>query len=161
MRNFYLSLGIAVLMGTAICQANDTGKLIVTSKSGAAKEFDLTKIGKVTFNNNHLVMMMADGTKESLSIKDIHKMTFDLSISTNYIEKVEGEAGKDLHVALENNIMTITERNGNEINVAVYSTNGALLLNTKGLGTLQVDFAGLNPGIYIIKANDKLIKYIR
>lgn len=160
MRKIYLCLGIAFLVGMALCQADTTKKLIVTYKSGAARQFDVTKIGEISFNNNNMIMFLTNGFKESLNMSDIQKMTFDVQITGAGLEKVEACAGAGLQISLENKIMTLTERNGKEIEISVYNANGGQILKTKGLGKILINFNEMTSGAYILKANDKSIKYI-
>lgn len=164
MKIIYKSLATAIFILSSSFLANaadEQQKLVVMSKSGVATEFDISKIGKVTLDNNNLTIIMADGSKETLNIKDIDKLTFDAEISDSGVEMVEARAGADLHITVENNLMRFTERNDKDINVTVYSSNGAQVLKSKGVGTVQVDFNGMSSGVYIITANDKVIKYIR
>ncbi len=160
MIKYYLCLCIAILMGSTFCKAsNDKNNLVVTSKSLASKEFDLNKIKELAFINNNMLVFMTDGLYESLNIKDIQKITFDVVINGS-LEKVEDCVGADLSISVYNKILTLTELNGNEIEVMLYGMNGEPIMNTKGKGTIQIDFNTLSPGIYIIRANDKSIKYI-
>lgn len=164
MRINYKSIASALFLATAafgMYAADGKDKLNVVTVNGIPSQFDLSKVGKMTFDGSHFMIHMADGSRETMAIKDIDKLKFDLEISSIGEERIEAVAGTDINITMENNVMSITELNNKPLSVMVFNANGMQVLATKGLGTLQVDFNRMTPGIYIIKANDKLIKYVR
>lgn len=164
MKISYKSLALALCFGTSVFGVfadNESGKLNVVSTNGSASGIDLLKIGKMTFGGGQLMIHMADGSKHAMDMKDIDRLTFDAEISTNGEKRIEAEVGEEIQILVENNMMTVTERNNKEISVMVFGSNGMQLLVAKGLGEVQVDFSRMTPGIYIIKANDRIIKYMK
>lgn len=164
MKIIYKSIASALFLTVGVfgmSAAEKQDKLNVVTANGVPTEFDLSKIGKLTFDGNHFMIHLADGTRETIAIKDIDKLIFDLEISSVGEERIEAVTGTDINIIVENNVMTVTELNNKPLNVMVFNANGMRVAATKGIGSLQVDFNTMTPGMYIIKANDRIIKYLK
>jgi hypothetical protein len=95
----------------------------------------------------------------TIAVTDIEQITFDLQ--TSAVETVEAELSEDVTFAASNGVVTITNPTGNALNIAVYNLKGMPVYQRAGVSSDTIDFNAMSAGIYIIKANNKVIKFTR
>lgn len=68
---------------------------------------------------------------------------------------------ESLKIDLSAGILTATASQNAPISYRVFAINGSTAMAGEGIGTVSFDLNGLATGVYIIKINDKVIKYNR
>lgn len=131
---------------------------IVSAADGSTQQFHVDTVDKITFAGDKMVVTHADGTAE-IPLTDIEKLCFDLEYDG--ISPVEADLGSGLQVSIADGIVTATAATPEApLQLIAVDTSGMLRLTLSATGTLEADMRPLGPGIFIIKINEKTIKYL-
>jgi hypothetical protein len=74
------------------------------------------------------------------------------------IDNIDADLGDNIAFNIDGGLATVVRADGGDIYVAVYSLQGALLKRVAAKASATVDLNALSSGMYIIKANQKVIK---
>lgn len=162
MRPIYHILATSLIIaGNAVTAtaADDTDKLVVSANGGNSASVSLADISQITFVGDNMTITTLNGEDSVFKLADIESITFDLVTSST--DKITADLDNDLTIAVDGGIMSVTSTSDSPVNVAVYSINGTLVTLSNGHGNVSVDFNPMPAGIYIVKANNKTIKFIR
>ena len=155
----YLLTAIVALSGfIPFYAAADNDTMVISSDDGTASKIALTSISKITFGEGTMIVATADGDKE-FSLKSIDDITFDMVVTG--IDDVTATLGEEITVEITNGLLTATSAPATTINASVYDVKGTIHISTTGNTTVTIDLASLQPGAYIVRVNDKTIKFIR
>lgn len=144
------------LAATAIATADD--KLIVTGTDSKQAEISLAGISQITFDGDKMTVETANGNFDyQLALVD--NLSFDLEASA--LDNIEASLRKDISVSVSGGILTVNATAGQPLSVAVYNLKGVLVTRQAGVENVSIDFNPMAQGVYIVKANDKTIKFIR
>jgi hypothetical protein len=148
-----------LLLVTTVFVANADEYLVVQSANGgASQKFNVADITQISFSGNDMVVEQSSGST-TIAVTDIEQITFDLQ--TSAVKTVEAELSEDVTFAASNGVVTITNPTGNALNIAVYNLKGMPVYQRTGVSSDTIDFNAMSAGIYIIKANNKVIKFTR
>ncbi len=149
---------ILAAVGVGWGQAAEPNPLsVVPAGEGSVRQFPIDKIDKITFDGANMIVTTADGS-EALPVSQIEKLCFDLEYDG--VGEVAADLADGLHTAISGGILSVTAGPGTAIHIAVYDTAGMLRHAVNATATASVDFNTMPSGIYIIKVNDKTIKYM-
>lgn len=132
-------------------------KMLNVSANGQKTSVDIAKISKIHFEGSQMVVTHVEGTHQ-FGLGDIDSIFFDMQ--TTAIENVSAVLD-ELSVAINGGVITVNAASDATIKVNVYSLRGLSVAATSGVGTATLDLNTLTPGVYIVKANNKTIKFIR
>lgn len=131
--------------------------LTVTLGSGAKTQVELSKISRIHFNSGTMNIEHADGTHQ-IALGDIEHIRFDLvATSLDDITKSLDE----LMISFAAGKVSANADADTAIKLDVYDLKGYKVAAAGGVGSVSLDLSGLASGMYIVKANDKTIKFIR
>lgn len=131
--------------------------LTVTLGSGEKTQVDISKISRIHFNSGTMNIEHADGTHQ-IALGDIEHIRFDLvATSLDNISKPLDE----LMISIAAGKITANADANTAIKLDVYDLRGYRVAATGGVGSVSLDLSTLASGMYIMKANDKTIKFIR
>ncbi len=140
-----LLLSLFLTVGTAFA---DNSQIVIIN--GQKVEKVATKI---TFNGDNAVVSFSDGSSQSA---DMSQVVIYLNVSTD-IRKVEtfsfnGLIGDELHLS---NIAEGTA-------VTIYDATGKVLQQVKATDTtLSLNTASLKNGVYVLKAGNQIVKFLK
>ncbi|MDE7153741.1 MAG: T9SS type A sorting domain-containing protein [Muribaculaceae bacterium] len=158
-KKLLLSLCLGILVSaSAAAQDVTTAKIKVDGKESSLGEMIITTGSQITFADGNMVVTTGDDT-QSFSLDEIKEITFDLSMSA--ADNIEAELTQDLAISLTDGILTVTSESDSAVDIAVYNINGSHVASAHAVGTASIDLNGLAKGVYIIKANQKVIKFNR
>ncbi|MDO5333424.1 MAG: T9SS type A sorting domain-containing protein [bacterium] len=157
MKSKLICSGMALAVAFMLSAGASAESLKLKDVSGNETKVDLATLSHIDFNANQMVVHATSG-EHTFSLADIDHMKFDMEMTG--IETTEATLD-DLNVAVENGLISVTSASGSAIAVAVYSIGGYTVAMEQGEGFVSVDLSQLPKGIYIVKANDKTIKFIR
>lgn len=144
----------ALFSGAAYAAAQDA--LTVLPADGSERvQYNLDDISSITFAGDMMTVTHAGG-ESSHAIDDIASIRFDIELGQDAIEQV---LDGGLAIRAEHGVIYVTAADGRHIAVEVYDTAGRRVLATGAPATVTVAMNQMAPGVYIIKANDKVIKY--
>lgn len=120
--------------------------------------FLLDELEKVTFDGDEMVVHHSEG-ETRFNLGDIDRLAFDLDM-TQGVDMVT-ELCDDIKVELFGGVFKATAADNFPLLVDVYTSGGQLVAHRSGKGFVSVDFNDKAQGIYIIRVNDKTIKFRR
>lgn len=149
-----LLLALPVLAGAQ--QAGEV-KMVIQGATSTLSSVTLTTGTSLTFSGENLVVNQGDTSREFI-LADISGISFAAAVTAAEDVNLDLES---LKIDLYGGILTATAGPSTPISYQVFSVNGAKALAGTGTGTVSFDLNGLTKGVYIIKINDKVIKFNR
>lgn len=133
--------------------------LVVSGADGTKRQFDITQVKHITFDNDNEKMTIShfDGDEE-FDINAIDEMIFGV---VDGIESVyDFNMGSDLNLVVDHG-MVLASQPEKELVLRIFDMNGRLVDTATAFAELTYDLSQLPGGIYIVSVNDKAIKFIR
>lgn len=155
MKKSFLFAALAAAMGFSM-QAQ--GKLVVTGNGGNATTVEISKISEITFQGNVMLVATPDG-QLTLPTDDIEQIVFELSMSG--ADNISASLSDNLSITTDRGVVSVNAADGSAITLNVFDIKGLCRMSVKGIGSVTADTGALPKGIYIIKVNDKIVKYTR
>lgn len=128
----------------------------VTTGAGV-NQIELTADTRITFSADREQMIVANGADapaQSFNVDDIVNIAFVVDSNASLTDEVLDE----LQISHSGKVLTIS--GAQSIDYAVWNTSGVLITSGRSSESVSIDFGTLAPGIYVVKANDKAIKYL-
>ena len=136
--------------------AEEITHLSIINSDGSLQQFALDNVGLLTFDDEQENLIIGE-TK--IPIDNIKSMRFDLEVTApGPEESAVEEVIDDVEFRMEGNVATLSSTAGEELNVNVYDMKGIRLFSATRKEPVSIDFSGYGKGVYIIKANNKVIK---
>lgn len=148
---------LIICAGSAFMPAGAQARtMTVTTGSSGAENLEVTVESRITFSKDLSTMIVSaegsDATR-SFNIDDIVNIIFTMDASVDRNLKSDG-----LTIANSGGIVTVS--GADIIEYAVWDASGNPMATGHGEHTVTLDFTSRTPGIYIIKVNDRTIKFI-
>lgn len=158
MSNLRKTLAALLLVGSPGIAYLHAEKCLTVSLNtgGQAVQYKIDNLKKITFDNG-IMKIDHTGGMESIPVEDVDNMRFDMELSSTGSSEIF--QNKNLFIKAANGKVLINSSADTPIRVAVYDIQGHLVDKTERTGSCEVDFTSRRKGVYIIKANDKTIKY--
>ncbi len=131
--------------------------MIVTPVSSEPVKIEVSTGTHITFSEDLSKMIVSsdDSEKsESFDVNDIANIVFTMDSA---IDGVSSDLN-DLQISNDGKIVTIS--GADTIRYTVWNINGNRIMAGKENQTVTLDFTALSAGIYIIKANNRTVKFI-
>ncbi|MBD5366385.1 MAG: T9SS type A sorting domain-containing protein [Muribaculaceae bacterium] len=155
MNKFYLPI-VAVLALNVDGHAADDVKLKINGDGTAQSSYSLSEINRITFSGNVMTVDTDDGSTD-VSLPDVDCIVFDFTLSANESITADLSDGITIDYADGN----INVMGTGIINATVYNLNGIQVTSATGENCVTLNLSTLSKGTYIIKVNNKTIKFIR
>ncbi len=148
---------LAAIMAMAVPPGLRADKGIVILRSDGEKTgYSFDKLQQITFANGQMMCQLQDAT-EAVSLVDIEEITFgEVGITGTEIVK---DLSDGLSLTVADGIVTVSIADNAPLSVIACDINGRVLFSTETDGSTRIDLRREPAGIYIIKANNKLIKF--
>ncbi len=154
----HLFCALLLAMSFAAAAQTDTSvKMVVSGAISSLGSVELTTGTSLSFSGDWLVVTQGDATQE-FKLSDIDNIAFSAQMSA--AEDIAADL-ESLKVDLRGGVVTVTVAPGQPVAYRVYSVKGALVMAGAGEGQVSFDVNPLSKGVYIIKINDKVIKFNR
>jgi hypothetical protein len=141
-------------------QADTTDTMQISYTAGGDNTvFDITDVSRITFDGDNMIVATTTSGDKSFAIADIDKIRFDLDVA--HVDDISANLGDEISIDAAQGLLNISIANGGMLNVAVFNMQGQALKTINAEGFVSLDLNSYTPGIYIIKANNKIIKYVR
>lgn len=154
----FCNLFLASVAVTCLAFPAGADNLVITGSNGVQTKVAITDISRITFDGDNMKILTTTNGEQVFAIGDFNNMKFDVVSS---IDDITADLGDDISIVSSGGVMTISSAAGGSVNVVVFSINGSLVTMQSGVGSVSVDFNTVTPGVYIVKANNKTIKFIR
>ena len=152
-----LCLGFA-LPFPLMAEDETTATMKIEGENGTLGAIQISTASEITFSENTL-MVTGDSETKAYALTEIAEITF--SLSTSSADKLSAELSDGLHVDLCNCMLSVSTDNGQPISVNIFSASAQFVASHKGSGYISVDLSSLPGGMYIIRINNKAIKFVR
>ncbi|WP_027455952.1 T9SS type A sorting domain-containing protein [Xylanibacter brevis] len=145
------SLITALLLTVSTQMMADNFAYLTVSQDGAASNFEVSKINKITFDASDMILSMTDGTTQRLPLSGLSKMFFsagDLTsiTSQNMASKFE----------LRDGVLRIEIAKGERC--TIYDLKGEEIFKANESVTLSAN--SLKKGVYLVKIGNEVKKIL-
>ena len=137
--------------------ASVSAKVLTVIHAKGTTQVDITRIDRIHFDSGNMNIEHSNGTHQ-IPLSDIENMRFDMESTS--VDNVTSTL-EELTVSFASGVVTVTADDQTAIRLNVYDLRGYNVAAADGAGFVTLDLNSLANGIYIVKANDKTIKFIR
>jgi hypothetical protein len=137
---------------------NSQTNLIVEYKDFSQEIFSVTSNDLLYFDDENMYISN-EATPATIPLGSIKKVYFETSLSTgNNITENDNEIS--IYPNPCRNVINIHHNLSTEITIEIYTLSGILLLRDE-FANKQIDIGTLSPGIYLLKVNNKVLKFCK
>ena len=147
--------GVAVSALNVNADSEMTMKLNEGEKS---TEYSISSISKITFEGNTMNIATSDGVKTA-DVLALENITF--SMKTSATDNIVKDFEDGISISSRKGVIEVSAKSDVDIKIDIFSMGGNHIMRVNGGGNASADLTQLPAGIYIVKANNKTIKFIR
>lgn len=156
-KQIYIRLLIFLLTINISC-AQAQKSLIVKFRDSSQSGTLISTIDRITFSGGNLVLKKKDTTSGSLLLSEIDKLSF--GVFSGVPEVTFDETSMHVYPSPATNYITLKNAPEGEVRITVYRLDGRILINKMlSDGTERIDISNLSRGIYLLKVNNKTLKF--
>lgn len=144
----------AMLMSGGHIYADDM--LVVSGSDGRLSNVSVADITQITFNGDNMTIATVNGNVD-YQLSSVESLTFDLA--TSAVDEIETSLSEDVTLNVKGGVLSVTAPADVPLLVAVYNIKGILVATQADKESVSIDFNNMAPGVYIVKANNKTIKF--
>ncbi|MCI6671553.1 MAG: T9SS type A sorting domain-containing protein [Prevotella sp.] len=163
MKRRLLSIALTALaaLGSSEAFAQEATLTITPSNGDNTSEYPLKSIRRIEFGTFGMLIVGEEFKAEPLwklsAIKTIQFVGL-----TNKIDKPKSNTAAQLKIYQEGNFLYLSGLSAMEkANVAIFDLSGQIVLQTKVAEKEAIDATNMKAGVYIIKANNTTLKFIK
>ena len=153
----YLSI-LIICAGATLMPASVRGRtMVVTTNSSGTARLEVSEQTRISFSKDLSTMIVSSespGNPVTFAVDDIADIAFTMSSS------VDCAPTEFSGLQISNTAGVVTVSGADDIEYAVWDTSGRHVVAGSGLNTVTIDFTGRPAGVYIIKANNRTLKFI-
>jgi len=156
----FRTLSLFVILGIqALPVQSQTVFLDIKNLDGSDKKIELSALNKITFSNSDLILNYLVGTNENIVTSSIRKIVFSTSTGIN---DIQGDHNLFIYPNPSSDFISIKNQPEGETNILIYSIAGTQIMRIQHYpGNEPIDISRLTRGIYIIKVNNKALKFTK
>lgn len=143
-----------------VCQLHAAAQqrtMVVTTASSEVKKIEVSTLTRITFSKDLKEMIVSTENSDkiqTLEVDDIVNIVFTIDSTDDLAEQTID----DMRISHSGGIVTISTTGA--IEYSVWDMSAIQVASGHGDSVVTLDLTTLAPGIYIIKANNKTIKFI-
>lgn len=153
----YLPL-LVICVGACHLHANAQQRTMVVTTASSEVKIEVSTETRITFSDDNKEMIVSEGSSgvpQTLDVDDIVNIIFTIDSTT----ALDGQTLNDLTISHSGSVVTIS--GAGAIEYAVWNTSGIMHMSGSDTDLITLDLSNLAPGIYIIKANNNTIKFVK
>lgn len=157
MKSYYLPL-LLICAGIWSMHAEAQNRIMNVTTGSSVKKIEVSTQTRITFSKDLSEMIISTGGAEqaqTFNVDDIINIVFTIDSTTDLAEQ-ELNGLKISHSA-----GIVTVYGAEDIDCSVWNMSGALVNSVKGNRHVTIDLTGVPSGVYIIKANNQTLKFIK
>jgi hypothetical protein len=155
-----LFTGFLIFTALSIQCISAQNSLIMKFTDGTEKASLITSIRKITLLGSNLILNNMDATTSPYAISGIRKMVFGLYSGVNEI--ISDKTSLGLYPCPANTYLSLQNAPAGNISIRIFSLNGVEMMNINLVsGSQQIDISKLAQGMYLLKANNKTLKFTK
>jgi hypothetical protein len=132
-------------------------KFMVQLKDGTYKQYSINGL-KLTFDNNGSFSIWQNYTKQEMSFAAVDKVTFTEQavniLKNNFSPSISSYVDPSGMLHIKGESVRKTE-------VCIFSLQGVVLFKKEQLISDAIDIRSLKPGVYVLKAGNQYIKFLK
>lgn len=129
--------------------------VVIQKTDNTVTSFDLQTNGGIYFSSNTMTVIDNQGISTSYAISDIEKIYFE---SLNSISEINNNENVFLYPNPAKDYIKIANLNG-KTKVKIFSLDGKMLYSNDYLLQSSIDISSLKEGLYVIKVDNKTLKF--
>lgn len=155
-----IPLAAALLLCYAALGAADTKpfSLVLEGFIADPVERAVSNSTVITFSAGNVVITDDQTGTQTFQLENIANIHFDGEISS--VDETELTFDSGVTIKAKNGIVTIEPSENTPFAYAAYSTEGRMAYQGQSATAVSLDFTTLPTGVYVIVANDKVLKFI-
>lgn len=160
MRKIHIHCGW--LLAAMILLASPAGaqnSLILKFNDGMQAGLPVSTLDRMTFSNGNVELKKTDASVSSFLMTDISRMTFGLFSGID--EVAYDNDALAVYPSPARNYIMLKNAPAGELHVLIFRQDGVLMKNIKLDATQQVDISNFQKGLYLLKVNNKTIKFTK
>lgn len=150
-----LPLVFALAVPGAATAAARNPMTVVPAAGSEKRAYQLQDVAKISFADGSMLVHSLSGSVDAVPLEEIEKIVFDAELDA--IGESAANFGA-LTVSLSGRVVTARMSDGAMVSVTVSDTAGRVVFSGQQAGCCSVDLGRFPQGVYIVKANDKVIK---
>ena len=140
--------------------AEAQNSLIVKLNNNSQSGYLLSNIDRITFLSGNLVLKNKDAVTSSIVLSDIDKMSF--GVYSAVPEITANETSLQVYPNPACNFIQLKNAPEGQIHIVVFKLDGSILINKNLTDETQcIDICNLSNGIYLLKVNNKTLKFTK
>lgn len=156
--NLVIAAAFAVAAGLQAHADGEGPKMVLNASNGTKTEVLVKSISNISFSGSNMRFTTDQGPMQ-FDVLKLDNITFDL----------EANAGETINRVFDDGVsitvcgcaIDVTSGNSDSVKVSVYNISGVCVMQGEGVGNVSLDLNSLTQGIYIVRANNKTVKFIR
>lgn len=133
-----------------------TRKMIVTTRSSEPVPIEVSTDTRISFSDDLSKMIVSSVTPDnplSFDIDDIANIVFTLDSSVDTLSDIDG-----LVISCKGGVVSVC--GACDIEYRAWDIAGHSVCSGSGRQSVSLDFTGYPAGVYVVKINDKILKFI-
>lgn len=156
--HIYLIAFLCFVNGVFCLQAQNS--LIVNLNDGSSSNNLLSSLNKVTFSAGNMNVINKDASANSYVISTIRNMNF--GVYSGVYDVSENQSTLSVYPVPACDFINIKNAPEGQLRVVIFSLEGTVLKNCVMSDSSQpIDISSLNRGLYLLRVNDKTIKFTK
>lgn len=158
MRQLFLVGILCLLVGVPIAQVTSQ-TMVVHKTDGSEQNIDLSLLRNFLLPSGSLLLNYKDNSSRNFSLSDVKKLVFDASTGGK-----PGLLSQELTLCPNpaKDKIYVYGLSADITNVKVFSVDGQCVISSNVASANNgVDVSGLVPGVYLVKVNSTVIKFVK
>ncbi len=133
-------------------------RIMNVTTASSVKKIEVTTQTRITFSKDLSEMIVSVGGSDqtqTFNVDDIVNIVFTIDSTTDLVE----QELNDLKISHSGGIVNIS--GAGDIECSVWNMSGVLVTSARGNQNVTIDLTGAPAGVYIIKANNQTLKFIK
>ena len=148
---------LALMAGGNVARGETKPFTIVIDRVGAEPlRIEIKKSTEITFSEGNAVITSANEAPQTIPLEDLANLSFDGDMS---VEDTRMTFDSGITIKSSHGVVTITPGEGAFVYKA-FSIEGRMAYAGQSASEVTLDFTTLPAGVYIIVANDKVLKFV-
>jgi len=148
------------LLAINISYAQAQNSLIVKFKDSSQSGTLISTLDRITFSGGNLILKKKDTSLGSLLLSEIDKLSFGVFSGVPVIST--DATSVQVYPSPATNYIRLKNAPYGEVHITVFRLDGGILINKiLSDGTERIDISNLSKGIYLLKVNNKTLKFTK
>jgi hypothetical protein len=128
--------------------------------NGEVRQIEIGSLNKITFTNNELSLNYLNGNNENIETSSIQNIIFSTTTGAN--NPLADNDNLIIYPNPSTDFISLKNSPEIEVNIVLYTVSGSQLMSIQHYaGNDPIDIRHLAKGIYIIKVNNKALKFTK